>query len=89
MDKRLLEILCCPMTKVPVRPLTRIELEALNQAIAHGTVCNGAGRKLDRGIGAGLVTRDGKTVYRIEDDIPVMLADEAIASTQVDGFSGI
>ncbi|MGA9423217.1 MAG: Trm112 family protein [Rhodanobacteraceae bacterium] len=89
MDKRLLEILCCPMTRVAVRSLTRGELEALNRAIAAGTVSNGAGRKLDRAIDAGLVTRDGKTVYRIEDDIPVMLADESIASDQVDGFPDV
>jgi uncharacterized protein YbaR (Trm112 family) len=38
MDKRLLDILCCPVTKVPVRPLARGELDALNKAITGGGV---------------------------------------------------
>ena len=33
-----------------------------------------------------LVTRDHKLVYRIDDGIPVLLADEAIATGQVAGF---
>jgi uncharacterized protein YbaR (Trm112 family) len=33
-----------------------------------------------------LITADGKRVYRIDDDIPVMLADEAIAVGQLEGF---
>jgi uncharacterized protein YbaR (Trm112 family) len=37
-------------------------------------------------LAAGLITVDGKRVYRIEDDIPVMLADEAIMVSQLDGF---
>ena len=36
MDKRLLDILCCPVSKTPVRPLTQAELDALNNAIAAG-----------------------------------------------------
>ena len=33
-----------------------------------------------------LVTHDRKTVYRVEDSIPVLLAEEAIATAQVDDF---
>ena len=36
MDKRLLDILCCPVSKTPVRQLARGELEAINTAIAAG-----------------------------------------------------
>ena len=36
MDKRLLDILCCPVSKTPVRPLSKHELDALNDAIAAG-----------------------------------------------------
>jgi uncharacterized protein YbaR (Trm112 family) len=32
------------------------------------------------------VTRDRKTVYRIDDGIPVLLAEEGIATGQVPGF---
>ena len=29
---------------------------------------------------------DGKVIYRVEDDIPVMLADEGIGTLQLNGF---
>jgi uncharacterized protein YbaR (Trm112 family) len=35
-----------------------------------------------------LITRDRKTVYRVDDGIPVLLVEEAIATAQVPGFPG-
>ena len=43
MDSRLLEILVCPLSKTPLRTLTRAELEALNRAIGSGAVQTVAG----------------------------------------------
>jgi uncharacterized protein YbaR (Trm112 family) len=86
MDKRLLDILCCPVTKVPVRPLMRNELDALNNAISAGGVQTTASVTVSSALPAGLITSDGKLIYRIEDDIPVMLADEAIGTTQLSAF---
>lgn len=86
MDKRLLDILCCPVTKVPVRPLLRNELDALNNAISTDGVQTTASVKVSSALQAGLITSDGKLIYRIEDDIPVMLADEAIGTTQLSAF---
>ena len=34
----------------------------------------------------GLITSDGKVIYRIDDGIPVMLPDEAIGTTQLHDF---
>jgi uncharacterized protein YbaR (Trm112 family) len=85
-DKHLLDILCCPTTHVPVRLLTEGELAALNRAIASAPVRNGAGATVAGTFTAGLITRDRHTIYRIEDDIPVMLADEAIATVQLGDF---
>ena len=86
MDKRLLDILCCPVTKVPVRPLVSNELDALNRAVAAGDVQTTASVRVESTLRAGLITTDGKLIYRVEDDIPVMLADEAIATTQLSAF---
>ena len=85
-ERRLLDILCCPVTRVPVRPLSPGELEALNRAIAGGAVRTESGTALKVAAAAGLITRDGRTIYRIEDDIPVMLADEGVATAQIEGF---
>ncbi|HEX5354177.1 MAG TPA: hypothetical protein VFW60_08865 [Rhodanobacteraceae bacterium] len=86
MDKRLLDILCDPVSKTPVRPLRRDEMEALNRAIAAGGVDTVVGEKVATPLIAGLITTDRKVVYRIEDDIPVMLAEEGIGTQQLSDF---
>jgi uncharacterized protein len=86
MDKRLLDILCCPVSKSPVSLLGRTQLDALNAAIRAGTVETTAGAVVGTPLAAGLITADGKVINRIEDDIPVMLAEEAIGTTQLDSF---
>ncbi len=86
MDKRLLDILCCPVSKTPVRPLTRHELEALNGAIAAGQVDTVAGVAVRERLTEALITTDRKLIYRVEDGIPVMLPDEGIGCLQLADF---
>jgi uncharacterized protein YbaR (Trm112 family) len=86
MDKRLLDILCCPVSKTPVRLLSRAELEALNSAIATGQVDTVAGTSLNTRIEEGLITVDRKVIYRVEDGIPVMLPEEGIGTVQLQNF---
>jgi uncharacterized protein YbaR (Trm112 family) len=86
MDKRLLDILCCPVTKSPLRFLVESELDALNRAILADGVLARNGTRVATAIASGLITRDGLSIYRLDDDIPVMLADEAIATTQLANF---
>lgn len=86
MDKRLLDILCCPVSKTPVKLLSRGQLDALNREIAQKTVQTVAGIAVGSEFKAGLITTDGKVIYRIDDDIPVMLADEGIGTTQFSAF---
>lgn len=87
MDDRLLDILCCPTSRMPVRRLTDAEIASVNRAVAAGGLHTQAGGSVGE-IRAGLVTRDGRTIYRIDDGIPVMLADEAIATDQLADFPG-
>lgn len=86
MDKHLLDILCCPQTRAPVRAARRDEIDALNRSIASGGVMTAAGKAVQVPCQDALITRDGKTIYRIEDDIPVMLADEAVSTAQMSDF---
>jgi uncharacterized protein len=83
MDKHLLDILCCPVSKTPVRPLLTSELDRLNQAISRGEIDTVAGVRVEAALKAALVTTDGRVIYRIEDDIPVMLPEEGIGTTQL------
>jgi uncharacterized protein YbaR (Trm112 family) len=85
-DKRLLEILCCPTTRQPVLPMNASQLAAFNAALAAGELRHADGSELPGPLAEGLITRDGKTVYRIDDGIPVMLAEQAINVSGVDGL---
>ena len=85
-DKRLLDILCDPVSKTPLRMLGAAELEALNRAVQAGSLDTVRGEKVASRLTAGLITVDGKVVYRIEDDIPVMLPDEGIGTLQLADF---
>jgi uncharacterized protein YbaR (Trm112 family) len=86
MDKRLLDILCDPVSKTPVRPLGKRELDALNDAIAAGRVDSVAGAPVRKRLAEGLITTDRKVVYRVDDGIPVMLAEEGIGTLQLADF---
>lgn len=86
MDRKLLDILVCPSTRQPLALLNAAGLAAMNEAIAARRVHRGdAGLQIEP-LREALVTRDRKTVYRIDDGIPVLLADEALATLQADGF---
>ena len=86
MDRKLLDILCCPSTKQPLAQLGADGLAQVNAAIAAGTVVRTDGTAQTEALGEALVTRDHKTLYRVDDGIPVLLADEAIATAQVTNF---
>jgi uncharacterized protein YbaR (Trm112 family) len=77
-DKELLEILACPETKEPVHLADQALLDALNARIQKGEVKNRGGKPVEKKIDGGLVRQDGAYLYPIEDDIPIMLIDEAI-----------
>ena len=77
-DAELLEILACPEDKTPVRLADTAEVEALNARIAAGGVTNRGGDPVKDAVDGGLIREDGKYLYAIRDEIPVMLIDEAI-----------
>jgi uncharacterized protein YbaR (Trm112 family) len=88
MDRKLLDLLVCPTTRQPLQLLDSRGLQALNTAIASGGIVRGDGSAQAEPLQEALVTRDRKTVYRIDDGIPVLLAEDAIATAQVTGFPG-
>ena len=78
-DSELLKILCCPETHQNIAPASADKIEKLNQQIATGSLKNRAGQQIKEKIDGGLLRADGKFLYPIRQDIPVMLIDEAIA----------
>lgn len=85
-DKGLLDILCCPVTKTPVKPLPPDKLAILNREIENGEVKYSDGSTVEAPLEEALITSDGKTVYRISDGIPIMLEDQAIYAKQIAGW---
>ena len=86
MDRKLLDILACPATRQPLALLDAAGRDALNQAIGAGGVQRADGSAQSEPVREGLVTRDRKLVYRIDDGIPVLLVEEGIAAGQVPDF---
>ena len=86
MDRKLLDILACPATRQPLALLESRGLDVLNRAIANGGIQRADGSPQSEPVGEALVTRDRKVAYRIEDGIPVLLVEEAIALGQIPDF---
>ncbi|MDZ7644835.1 MAG: Trm112 family protein [Woeseiaceae bacterium] len=78
MDKKLLAILCCPVTHRELAPARRELLQTVNDRIAAGTLVNRDGAVLCDALREALVTDDGKTLYPVRDGIPVLLEGEGV-----------
>ncbi len=85
-SKEMLEILCCPVTRVPFGILPDNKLQLINDRIKNGTVKDAEGNLVDQPLQEALITKDNKTVYRIDESIPVMLAESGIPTEQIEGF---
>jgi len=77
-EKDLLDILVCPDDLTPLRLASAAELAALNARIVAGQVKTRGGQAVSTPVKEGLVRTDGKYLYVVDDDIPVMLIDEAL-----------
>ena len=81
-DQELLDILVCPETKQSLRLADEALLARVNAAISSGTMANRGGQTVSEAVSEGLVRDDGKYLYPVRDDIPVMLIDEALPLDQ-------
>lgn len=85
-DGKLLEILCCPVSKVALNRLDHSRLEKLNRAITNGEVQTVKGEKVSTTLKEALITEDGRVIYPVVDDIPVLLEEKGIGTTQLRDF---
>ncbi len=84
MNKRLLSILCCPVTHKGLS-LARPELlQKINTAIGEGNLVNRDGTELSGTLDEALITDDGKIMYPVNDGIPVLLEGESVGLNQLD-----
>lgn len=85
-DGKLLEILCCPVSKTPLTILGQEKLDKLNSAIADNEVLYIDDEKVTEPLAEGLITEDGKVIYSVQDDIPILLEEKGIGTTQFQDF---
>ena len=79
MDRKLLDILVCPVTGAAVEQLADEALADLNSAIADGRLSYADGERVEQPLTTALRTVDGHTAYRVDDGIAVMLPERGIA----------
>ncbi len=77
-----LELVVCPQNQMRLRVAEARLIERLNRAIAAGQATSAAGRRVEKPLDSGLLREDSRLLYPIVDEIPILLADEAIAVDQ-------
>ena len=85
MDDESLRNLRCPKDRVALKLASAGILAEVNRAIKAGEVVNAGGAKVSQSLSAALVREDEAYLYPIVDDIPVLLADEAIPLAPIRG----
>lgn len=83
MDKKLLSILCCPVTHKGLSLARGDLLKSVNRAVEAGELVNRDGAKIEEKLREALVTDDGKTLYPLDDGIPVLIEGAGVALDQL------
>jgi uncharacterized protein YbaR (Trm112 family) len=74
----LIGMLRCPESRQPLKRGNADLVAQVNREIAAGRIRNRAGHALAKPVNGLLVRQDDHLAYPIVDDIPILLADEAL-----------
>lgn len=80
---QLLEILVCPVSRLPVALLDEPDLARLNRLIARAEIKNVGGEILRQPLAQALITRNRTTIYPVVADLPIMVQAQAIAAALI------
>jgi uncharacterized protein YbaR (Trm112 family) len=86
LDRKLLEILCCPVSKQGLTALNADQLALINKQIEVGKLTNTDEQVVTTPLTEGLITDNHQRIYRVDDNIPIMLEKESIPADQIDGL---
>ncbi len=79
----LLEMLRCPIDRSLLSLAQKELVHTLNRAIRGGRIHNQAGKQVEKVLDGGLIRAAGDLLYPIQDQIPVLLSEEAISLDQL------
>lgn len=85
-SKQLLDILCCPVSHVPLQKISKAQLHYLNTQISAGDVQTVDGQLQSTPLDDALITTDVHVIYPIREQIPVLLYEAGIGTTQFNDF---
>jgi len=77
-DDKLLEIFCCPETKQDLKLADEKTISDLNDLVEKKELKNRIKQPVEKKLDGGLIREDGKYLYPIIEEIPVLLIDESI-----------
>ncbi len=83
-DEAFFDLTVCPRDHQRLKLADDALLRQINQAIDEGRVKKLGGGLVEHRLDAALVREDGKLLYPVVADIPVLLADEAIDLDQLE-----
>ncbi len=84
-DAKLLDIICCPVTRQPIDIMPASRLAKLNTLIQEEKIRDRSEDTVAATLEQALVTEDGKLAYPVIDGMPVLLEERSIALSQLDG----
>lgn len=84
-DRNLLDIICCPVTHLPLKLMPEAMLARLNAEIESGRLKFRDDTPVTEPLEQALVTDDERLAYPVRDDIPLLLEEQGILIAQLDG----
>jgi uncharacterized protein len=73
-----IRILRCPETFQPLALAEADVIARLNEQIGERRLCNRAAQTISKPLDGGLMREDGRVLYPIIDETPILLVDEGI-----------
>jgi uncharacterized protein YbaR (Trm112 family) len=83
-DQKLLDIVCCPATHVPLKLMPEATLNRLNLRIESGRLRHRDETPVTETLEQALMTDDNRLAYPVRDGIPLLLEEQGILIAQLD-----
>lgn len=86
-NPQVLQSLCCPETRQPLRYATAEELAAANRLIDASALKDAGGETVATRVTEALIRENGSALYPMREGIPILLAGEALVLRAPDHLS--